>query len=170
MVPYTIQLTLRSHPLRIWKRSILWLQWAHLSKITLAIRKDFTFYDTPLVQQIDCYLYRWWYKFQTIAGIVQRLYQLTNNIGYPSDTYDMDMKLTILELHSAYGPYPSFWDVSRFTVCVPFPAPFCWTTITDLQQTQQENRYFSQSGLLNLNFPFCSQQDQGVRWNEVIGH
>lgn len=107
------------------KKHSICLQIAIFVKIASTIGKYFIVYDTPLVQQRECFLYQWWYKFRTIAGIVQRLDLWANNIGDPSDTYNMDLKLSFFELRSFFAPPPSCCNVLRFPVCVPFSVAFC---------------------------------------------
>lgn len=62
-------------------------------KMASAIGKCFTSYGASVVKQTEYFLYRWWAKYGTIAGIVQRLDIWTNSIGFPSEMYDIDMTL-----------------------------------------------------------------------------
>lgn len=135
-----------------------------------AIGKDFTVYDKPLVQETDCFIYCGWDKFRTIAGIVQHLDLWTNCIGYTSDTYYMDIKLTFLEFHTVFVPDPSYWNVSSSSVGVPFPAPLFWYYYhLPTTNTTGDSLPFG-GALLDLNLTCCSQQIGGVRPHEVFWH
>lgn len=91
--------------------------------MSFTIGKYFIFYDTILDQQRYCF-FRSWDNLGMITAILQPQDLWTNNIRYPSYTYDVDIKLTFLEVRSVFLP-PSFcWDVSRFPFGVPITAPF----------------------------------------------